>query len=114
MNFKETHYESTQSTPGAHNVAPAVWLLAVFWLGRRPPSSLAQSGRGTLTGSVRTPPAQVFPGASITLKETNTGSPMTTIAGVEGLFTFPDSHREPTRWSHLCRVSSLTRKSASR
>lgn len=67
----------------------AVWLLAVFWLIAGLPS-LAQSGRGTLTGSVKdTAGASIF-GASLTLKETNTGSRYTTIAGVEGLFTFPE------------------------
>jgi len=67
----------------------AVWLLAVLWLIAGIPS-LAQSGRGTLTGSVKdTAGASMF-GASLTLKETNTGSRYTTIASVEGLFTFPE------------------------
>jgi len=67
----------------------AVWLLAVFWLIAGIPS-LAQSNRGTLNGSVKdTAGASVF-GATLTLKEANTGSRFTTIANVEGLFTFPE------------------------
>jgi hypothetical protein len=67
----------------------AVWLLAVFWLIAGIPS-LAQSGRGTLTGSVKDASGASIFGASLTLKETNTGSRYTTIASDEGLFTFPE------------------------
>ena len=67
----------------------AVWLLAVFGLIAGIPS-LAQSGRGTLTGSVKDASGASIFGASLTLKETNTGSRYTTIANDEGLFTFPE------------------------
>jgi len=67
----------------------AVWLLAVFGLVAGIPS-LAQSGRGTLTGSVKDTTGAVVPGAALNLKETNTGSTYATQASAEGLFTFPE------------------------
>jgi hypothetical protein len=67
----------------------AVWLLALFWLIAGIPS-LAQSGRGTLTGTVTDANGAVLPGASLNLKETNTGSAYSTVSGPEGLFTFPE------------------------
>src|ERR1035437_4382782 len=67
----------------------AVWLLAVFGLIAGIPS-LAQSGRGTLTGSVKDTAGASISGASLTLKETNTGSRYAAVASTEGLFTFPE------------------------
>lgn len=67
----------------------AVWLLAVFGLVAGIPS-LAQSGRGTLTGSVKDASGAVIPGAVLNLKEANTGSQRDAVAGGEGLFTFPE------------------------
>jgi len=69
-------------------VCHAVWLLAVLWL-----IAGIQAwpiGQRNLDRSVKdTAGASMF-GASLTLKETNTGSRYTTIASVEGLFTFPE------------------------
>jgi hypothetical protein len=67
----------------------AVWLLAVFWLFAGIPS-LAQSNRGTLTGTVTDANGAVLPGAALDLKETNTGSAFSSVSGPEGLFTFPE------------------------
>ena len=67
----------------------AVWLLAVFGFAAGIPG-LAQSGRGTLTGSVNDSTGASVPGASLDLKETNTGSRYAAKATSEGLFTFPE------------------------
>jgi Carboxypeptidase regulatory-like domain len=66
----------------------AAWLLAVLCLAAGIPV-LAQSGRGTLTGSVKDTTGAILPGASLDLKETNTGSRYAAIASEEGLYTFP-------------------------
>lgn len=50
----------------------------------------AQSGRGTLIGSVKDPTGAIIPGASLELKESNTGSAYTGTSSPEGLFTFPE------------------------
>lgn len=67
----------------------AVWLLAVFGVITGIPG-LAQSGRGTLTGSVKDPTGASISGAALTLRETNTGSRYAATASAEGLFTFPE------------------------
>jgi len=67
----------------------AVWLLAVFGMVAGIPG-LAQSGRGTLTGSVKDSTGAVVPGVSISLKEINTGSKRQVSASGEGLYTFPE------------------------
>jgi hypothetical protein len=51
---------------------------------------VAQSGRGTLTGTVKDVSGSVVSGASLNLKESNTGSTYTSTSGAEGLFTFPE------------------------
>lgn len=66
-----------------------VWLLAVFGLVAGIPG-LAQSGRGTLTGSVKDSTGAVVPGVSISLKEINTGSRREVSASGEGLYTFSE------------------------
>jgi hypothetical protein len=53
-------------------------------------SSWAQSGRGTLTGSVKDTSGAILPGASITLIETNTGSRYGARSNSEGLYNFPE------------------------
>jgi hypothetical protein len=67
----------------------AIWLLAVLCLAAGIPG-LAQSGRGTLAGSVKDTTGANIPAASLDLRETNTGSRYTAIAGDQGLFTFPE------------------------
>jgi hypothetical protein len=49
---------------------------------------VAQSGRGTLTGTVKDANGAVIPGAAVDLKETSTGSGYSTKSNGEGLFTF--------------------------
>jgi hypothetical protein len=67
----------------------AVWLLAVFGLVAGIPG-LAQSGRGTLTGSVKDSMGAVVSNASISLKEVNTGSRREVSVSGEGLYTFSE------------------------
>jgi hypothetical protein len=66
-----------------------VWLLVVLGLVAGIPG-LAQSGRGTLSGSVKDSTGANIAAASLDLKETNTGSRYTAVAGDQGLFTFPE------------------------
>jgi len=66
-----------------------VWLLALFALLATIPA-LAQSGRGTLTGSVKDTTGAVVAGASIELKEANTGSLRLGASSGDGLYTFPE------------------------
>jgi len=66
----------------------AVWLLAVFGL-LAGISGLAQSGRGTLSGTITDSTGAIISGASVDLKETNTGSGYSAVANGQGLFTFP-------------------------
>jgi hypothetical protein len=51
---------------------------------------VAQSGRGTLTGTITDTTGGVIPGATVTLKETQTGSSYNSKSGPEGLFTFTE------------------------
>jgi len=51
---------------------------------------VAQSGRGTLTGTIQDTNGAVIPGAAIALRETQTGSSFDSKSGPEGLFTFPE------------------------
>jgi hypothetical protein len=67
----------------------AVWLLVAFGLAAGTPG-FAQSGRGTLTGMVKDSSGAIIPGAALTLQEVNTGSRFATIAGPQGLYTFPE------------------------
>lgn len=67
----------------------AAALLTAFWLAAGIPC-LAQAGRGTLAGTVKDPTGAVIAGASVELKESNTGSSYGTKATTEGLFTFPE------------------------
>jgi hypothetical protein len=66
-----------------------VWLLAVIGLVAGTPG-LAQSGRGTLTGSVKDSTGAVVSGASLDLTASTTGSHRVAISSAEGLFTFPE------------------------
>jgi len=66
-----------------------VWLLAVIGLVAGIPG-LAQSGRGTLTGSVKDSTGAVVSGASLDLTASTTGSHRVAISSAEGLFTFPE------------------------
>lgn len=67
----------------------ASWLLVALFLaaGIR---VFAQSGRGTLIGSVRDSSGAVVPGAALELTEINTGSVYRTKSTAEGLFTLPE------------------------
>jgi hypothetical protein len=67
----------------------AAALLAAFWLSAAIPC-LAQAGRGTLAGSVKDPTGAVVAGASIELKELNTGSSYSMNATADGLFNFSE------------------------
>lgn len=67
----------------------AVGLLVTFALAAAFPS-YAQSGRGTLTGSVKDTNGAILQGAALTLTGTNTGSRYEAKANEEGLFTFPE------------------------
>jgi hypothetical protein len=51
---------------------------------------VAQSGRGTLTGTINDTNGAVVQGAAIALTETQTGSSYDNKSGPEGLFTFPE------------------------
>jgi hypothetical protein len=66
-----------------------VWLLLAFCLATGIPGQ-AQSGRGTLAGSVKDATGATIPGASLTLKDADTGSRYTGVASSQGLFTFPE------------------------
>jgi len=66
-----------------------VWLLVVFGLAAGIPG-FAQSGRGTLIGTVKDPTGAIIPGASLELRETNTGSAYTGTSTGDGLFSFPE------------------------
>ena len=67
----------------------AAWLLVVLslWVGV---PAMAQSGRGTLAGTVKDATGSVVSGASLNLKETNTGSAYVGTSSSDGLFTFPE------------------------
>ncbi|MEO8736525.1 MAG: TonB-dependent receptor, partial [Edaphobacter sp.] len=67
----------------------AVGLLVALGLAAGTPG-FAQSGRGTLTGMVKDSTGAIIPGAALTLQEVNTGSRFATIAGPQGLYTFPE------------------------
>ena len=68
---------------------PLMLLLVAFGLVAGVPVA-AQSGRGTLTGTVNDTNGAVIPGAAIALTETQTGSSYDSKSGPEGLFTFPE------------------------
>jgi hypothetical protein len=65
----------------------AAWLLVVLslWVGV---PVMAQSSRGTLTGTVTDAKGAFIAGAAVNLRETNTGSGYSTKSTAEGLFTF--------------------------
>lgn len=67
----------------------AAWMLMAFGLAAGVPS-YAQSGRGTLTGTVKDVNGATLEGAQLNLTEANTGSRYDAIAGSGGLFTFPE------------------------
>jgi hypothetical protein len=67
----------------------AMWLLVALGL-MTGITSFAQSGRGTLTGSVRDANGAVVQGAVLTLTGANTGSRYEAKTNEEGLFTFPE------------------------
>src|SRR5215469_961020 len=65
----------------------APWVLAVLslWVGI---AVMAQSSRGTLTGTVMDANGAFIAGVAVNLTETNTGSGYSTKSTAEGLFTF--------------------------
>ena len=67
----------------------AAWLLAMLCLAAGIPS-LAQSGRGTLSGSIKDVTGASISNATLELTETNTGSRYDAKASGQGLFTFPE------------------------
>jgi hypothetical protein len=66
-----------------------VWMLVAFGLAAGVPL-YAQSGRGTLTGTVKDTSGAIIPGATLQLMETSTGSGYRAIASDQGLYTFPE------------------------
>jgi hypothetical protein len=68
----------------------AVWLLLILGLAAIVPVALAQSGRGTLSGSVADPTGAIIPGAALDLREISTGSRYAAKSNGQGLFTFPE------------------------
>ncbi|MGD0737499.1 MAG: carboxypeptidase regulatory-like domain-containing protein [Terracidiphilus sp.] len=76
--------------PPAHRIWRLLFLMLVaFGLVAGVPV-VAQSGRGTLTGTITDTTGGVIPGATVTLKETQTGSSYNSKSGPEGLFTFTE------------------------
>jgi len=73
--------------PKAQAYWRVAWLLVVFslWVGV---PVMAQSSRGTLTGTVTDASGAFIAGAAVNLTETNTGSNYSTKSTAEGLFTF--------------------------
>ena len=67
----------------------AAWLLVVLSLRVGVPV-MAQSSRGTLTGTVTDANGAFIAGAAVNLSETNTGSGYSTQSTAEGLFTFTE------------------------
>ena len=53
-------------------------------------SITAQSGRGTLTGVVNDANGAAVPGATLNLRETNTGNAYNGATTSDGLFSFPE------------------------
>jgi hypothetical protein len=79
-----------RNRPTAHRTwRPLLLLLVAFGLVAGVPV-VAQSGRGTLTGTVKDTSGAVIQDAAIVLRETQTGSSYDSKSGSEGLFTFPE------------------------
>jgi len=76
--------------PAAHNMWRLVLLLLVAIGLVAAVPVVAQSARGTLTGTVKDASGALIPGAAVNLKETNTGSNYATKATAEGLFSFSE------------------------
>ena len=68
----------------------AMWLLIAIAFAAIIPAAMAQSGRGTLSGSVKDPTGAIIPGAALDLRETSTGSRYAAKSNGEGLFTFAE------------------------
>jgi hypothetical protein len=65
-----------------------LWLLVAVCLATAVPA-MAQSGRGTLTGTVNDANGAVIPGASLSLREASTGSVYAAVSSAQGIYTFP-------------------------
>src|SRR5580692_9392157 len=79
-----------RTRPIAHSTWRLLLLLLVtFGLVASVPV-VAQSARGTLTGTVTDANGAFIPGAEVKLKETNTGSGYSTKSTAEGRFTFDE------------------------
>ena len=87
--FKRRHTMIHTNRTAQRTWCLAVWLLAVFGLIADIPG-VAQSGRGTLTGSVNDATGASIVGAAVTLTETNTGSRYAAVANSQGLYTFSE------------------------
>src|SRR5450631_572985 len=87
--FKRRHTMIHTNRTAQRTLRLAVWLLAVFGLIAGIPG-MAQSGRGTLTGSVKDATGASIVGAAVTLTETNTGSRYAAVANSQGLYTFSE------------------------
>ena len=75
--------------PAAHTWRLVLMLLVTIGLIAAVPV-VAQSARGTLTGTVKDANGAFIPAAVINLKETNTGSGYSTKSTAEGLYTFTE------------------------
>jgi hypothetical protein len=80
----------THTRPTAHRTWRLLLLLLVTFGLMSGVPVVAQSGRGTLTGTVTDASGAFIPGAAVNLKETNTGSAYATKSSGEGLFTFSE------------------------
>src|ERR1039458_1218511 len=87
--FKRRHTMIHTNRTAQRTWCLAVWLLAVFGLIADIPG-VAQSGRGTLTGSVNDATGASIVGAAVTLTDTNTGSRYAAVANSQGLYTFSE------------------------
>ena len=70
------------------------WILIVLccllvWAGRSPTRVSAQVSTGDIVGVVTDATGSVIPNATLTLKETNTGSTQVTKSGADGSYAFP-------------------------
>ena len=66
------------------------WIVLVLLAALLPVSGWAQSGRGTLSGTVTDPTGAVVPGVELTLKAVATGTEARSKTGPDGLYTFPN------------------------
>src|ERR1019366_2032760 len=87
--FKRRHTMIHTNRTAQRTWCLAVWLLAVFGLIADIPG-VAQSGRGTLTGSVNDATGASIVRAPVPVTETKTGRRYSAVANSQGLYTFSE------------------------